>query len=190
VAVLATLWGLALSLHVFDSRWRSQEHRTRASSARRSSKSDAVQTSSTSTSRRIPFHSLADNIVPAVVLYSRALGIALITVERKHVVLDLLQVCGEALARVARMIIRLTPYGLFAIAATAAGTMTMDQFGTVADLHRHLRARDVADRALGLARTDRGVDTDSDAHRVRRQPQRRAHGVRRRRSFHRLARSD
>jgi Na+/H+-dicarboxylate symporter/ABC-type amino acid transport substrate-binding protein len=76
-----------------------------------------------------PFHSLADNIVPAVVLFSVLVGIALITVERKHVVLDVLQVCGDALARVARMIIRLTPYGLFAIAATAAGTMTLDQFG-------------------------------------------------------------
>lgn len=76
-----------------------------------------------------PFHSLADNIVPAVVLFAVLVGLALITVERKHVVLDVLQVCGETLARVARMIVRLTPYGLFAIAATAAGTMTMDQFG-------------------------------------------------------------
>jgi Na+/H+-dicarboxylate symporter len=76
-----------------------------------------------------PFHSLADNIVPAVVLFSVLVGIALITVERKHVVLDVLQVCEDALARVARMIIRLAPYGLFAIAATAAGTMTLDQFG-------------------------------------------------------------
>jgi Na+/H+-dicarboxylate symporter/ABC-type amino acid transport substrate-binding protein len=76
-----------------------------------------------------PFHSLADNIVPAVVLFSVLVGIALITVERKQVVLDVLHVSGDALARVARMIIRLTPYGLFAIAATAAGTMTMDQVG-------------------------------------------------------------
>jgi|RhiMethySRZTD1v2_1073278.scaffolds.fasta_scaffold00763_15 Na+/H+-dicarboxylate symporter/ABC-type amino acid transport substrate-binding protein len=76
-----------------------------------------------------PFRSLADNIVPAVVLFSLLVGVALMTVERKHVVLDFLRVCGDALARVARMVIRLTPYGLFAIAATAAGTMTMDQFG-------------------------------------------------------------
>ena len=76
-----------------------------------------------------PFHSLADNIVPAVVLFSLLVGIALITLERKHVVLDVLHVCGEALGRVARMINRLTPFGLFAIAATAAGTMTLDEFG-------------------------------------------------------------
>jgi Na+/H+-dicarboxylate symporter/ABC-type amino acid transport substrate-binding protein len=76
-----------------------------------------------------PFRSLADNIVPAVVLFSILIGVALITIDRKHVILDVLQVCGDALARVARMVVRLTPYGLFAIAATAAGTMTMDQFG-------------------------------------------------------------
>jgi Na+/H+-dicarboxylate symporter/ABC-type amino acid transport substrate-binding protein len=76
-----------------------------------------------------PFQSLADNIVPAVVLFSVLVGVALITIDRKHVVLDVLQVCGEALARVGRMIVRLTPIGLFAIAATSAGTMTMDQFG-------------------------------------------------------------
>ena len=76
-----------------------------------------------------PFHSLADNIVPAVVLFSVLVGIALITVARKHVILDVLSVCGDTLAQVARMIIRLTPIGLFAIAASAAGTMTMDQFG-------------------------------------------------------------
>jgi Na+/H+-dicarboxylate symporter/ABC-type amino acid transport substrate-binding protein len=76
-----------------------------------------------------PFRSLANNIVPAVVLFSLLVGSALMTVERKHVVLDLLQVCSDALARVARMVIRLTPYGLFAIAATAGGTMTMDQVG-------------------------------------------------------------
>src|SRR5262245_28805694 len=76
-----------------------------------------------------PFRSLANNIVPAVVLFSLLVGIALMTVERKHVLLDLLQVCGDALAKVARMVLALTPYGLFAIAATAAGTMTLDQVG-------------------------------------------------------------
>ena len=76
-----------------------------------------------------PFRSLADNIVPAVVLFSVLLGVALIGVERKHVLLDLLNVAGEALTRVARMIVRLTPYGLFVIAASAAGTISLDQLG-------------------------------------------------------------
>lgn len=74
-----------------------------------------------------PFHSLANNVVPAVVLFSVLLGIALIGVERKQVLLDVLDVAGDALSRATRFIVRLTPYGLFAIAATAAGTLSLEQ---------------------------------------------------------------
>jgi Na+/H+-dicarboxylate symporter/ABC-type amino acid transport substrate-binding protein len=76
-----------------------------------------------------PFYSLANNIVPAVVLFSVVLGLALIRVERKQVLLDVLSVAGDALARATRLIVRLTPYGLFAIAATAAGTLSLEQLG-------------------------------------------------------------
>jgi Na+/H+-dicarboxylate symporter len=76
-----------------------------------------------------PFRSLANSIVPAVVLFSALVGIALIGVERKRVLLDVLDVAGETLTRVARMIIRLTPYGLFAVAANAAGTLSLDELG-------------------------------------------------------------
>ena len=74
-----------------------------------------------------PFHSLANNVVPAVVLFSVLLGVALIGVERKEVLLDVLQVVGQAVAKATRMVTSLTPYGLFAIAATAAGTFNMEQ---------------------------------------------------------------
>ena len=76
-----------------------------------------------------PFNSLANNVVPAVVLFSVVLGVALIGVERKQVVLDLLDVAAQALARAARFVVRLTPYGLFAIAATATGTLNLEQVG-------------------------------------------------------------
>lgn len=76
-----------------------------------------------------PFYSLANNIVPAVVLFSVMLGVALIGVERKDVVLDVLRVTSAAISRVTRAIVRLTPYGLFAIAATAAGTLSLEQLG-------------------------------------------------------------
>ncbi|HET7217897.1 MAG TPA: cation:dicarboxylase symporter family transporter [Vicinamibacterales bacterium] len=76
-----------------------------------------------------PFYSLANNIVPAVVLFSVVLGMALIKVERKQVLLDVLTVAGDALSRATRLIVRLTPYGLFAIAATAAGTLSLEQLG-------------------------------------------------------------
>ncbi len=76
-----------------------------------------------------PFNSLANNIVPAVVLFSVVVGVALIGVERKQKLLDVLETVGEALKRATRSIVQLTPYGLFAIAATAAGTLSIEQLG-------------------------------------------------------------
>jgi Na+/H+-dicarboxylate symporter len=76
-----------------------------------------------------PFHSLANSVVPAVVLFSIIVGVALIGVERKGVLLDILTVAAQALSRATRFVVRLTPYGLFAIAATTAGTMSFEQIG-------------------------------------------------------------
>jgi Na+/H+-dicarboxylate symporter/ABC-type amino acid transport substrate-binding protein len=76
-----------------------------------------------------PFYSLANNVVPAVVLFSVVLGVALIGVARKQVLLDVLDVAGDALSRATRFVVKLTPYGLFAIAATAAGTLSLEQLG-------------------------------------------------------------
>jgi len=75
-----------------------------------------------------PFHSLANNVVPAVVLFSIFTGIALIGVERKQVVLDLLAVVGAALSRATRFVVGLTPYGIFFVSAVAAGTLGFAQF--------------------------------------------------------------
>lgn len=69
-----------------------------------------------------PFNSLANNIVPAVVLFSALLGIALIGIPGKNLALDAIAVLNKAVARVAQFIVGLTPYGLFAIAAVVAGT--------------------------------------------------------------------
>jgi len=74
-----------------------------------------------------PFHSLANNVVPAVVLFSVILGVALVGVEHKERLLDVLQVARDAIARATRLVTRLTPYGLFAIAANAAGTLGLEQ---------------------------------------------------------------
>ena len=76
-----------------------------------------------------PFNSLANNIVPAVVLFSVVVGVALIGVERKAALLDVLQVATDAVSRATRAIVKLTPYGLFAIAASAAGTLSLEQLG-------------------------------------------------------------
>jgi Na+/H+-dicarboxylate symporter/ABC-type amino acid transport substrate-binding protein len=76
-----------------------------------------------------PFHSLANNVVPAVVLFSVIVGVALIGVDNKEGLLGVLESFKAALARATRFVVGLTPYGLFAIAATTAGTISLDQVG-------------------------------------------------------------
>jgi Na+/H+-dicarboxylate symporter/ABC-type amino acid transport substrate-binding protein len=74
-----------------------------------------------------PFHSLANSVVPAVVLFSALLGVALMGIENKGALLDALGVIERALARANRLVVRLTPIGLFAIAGHTAGTMELGQ---------------------------------------------------------------
>ena len=73
------------------------------------------------------FHSLANNVVPAVVLFSGFLGIALIGIKEKEPLLSWLLVLEKVLGRANRFAVRLTPIGLFAIAATTVGTIDTDQ---------------------------------------------------------------
>ena len=70
-----------------------------------------------------PFHALANNLVPAVVLFSIAIGIALIGIGNKESLLRGMDIMIDALMRVANFIVKLTPIGVFAISASAAGTM-------------------------------------------------------------------
>ncbi len=77
------------------------------------------------------FYSLANNIVPAVVIFSLALGIALIGIERKSALLDSLDTLGNAMLRVTDFIVGLTPFGVFAIAASSAGTMSVEEFDRI-----------------------------------------------------------
>jgi Na+/H+-dicarboxylate symporter/ABC-type amino acid transport substrate-binding protein len=74
-----------------------------------------------------PFNALANNVVPAVVLFSIILGVALAGVEHRERLLNILQVAKGAISRATRLVTRLTPYGLFAIAANAAGTLGLEQ---------------------------------------------------------------
>jgi Na+/H+-dicarboxylate symporter/ABC-type amino acid transport substrate-binding protein len=74
-----------------------------------------------------PFHSLANSVVPAVVLFSALLGVALMGVEGKERLIAGLVVAERALARANRLVVRLTPLGLFAIAAHTVGTIDTEQ---------------------------------------------------------------
>ncbi len=77
------------------------------------------------------FYSLSNNLVPAVVLFSILVGVALIGIEEKAGVLRLFGGIAEAMARINHLVVQLTPYGIFAIAAAAAGTMTIEEVGRV-----------------------------------------------------------
>ncbi len=74
-----------------------------------------------------PFHALANNVVPAVVLFSVVLGVAVLTLDRKAALLELLGETNRALSRATRLVTRLTPYGMFAVAANAAGTFNTQE---------------------------------------------------------------
>ena len=78
-----------------------------------------------------PFNSLANAMIPAVVLFGICLGVALIGIEvnKKKPLLDVLEVARDALTKVAKGVVYLTPIGVFAFAANAAGTLTIDQIG-------------------------------------------------------------
>jgi Na+/H+-dicarboxylate symporter len=73
-----------------------------------------------------PFNALANAVVPAVVLFSSLIGIALIGVERRERLLAPLRVANAAVVRVTNILITLTPVGVFAIVAVVAGTITGD----------------------------------------------------------------
>jgi Na+/H+-dicarboxylate symporter len=74
-----------------------------------------------------PFYALSNNVVPAVVLFSVFVGVALIGVERKQTALDVFVVAKDALSSATKFVVSLTPYGIFAIAANTAGTLNLDQ---------------------------------------------------------------
>jgi Na+/H+-dicarboxylate symporter/ABC-type amino acid transport substrate-binding protein len=77
------------------------------------------------------FYSLSNNLVPAVVFFSILVGVALISVEEKSEVLAIFDGLAVAMTRINTAIVHLTPYGIFAIAAAAAGTMTIEELGRV-----------------------------------------------------------
>ena len=76
-----------------------------------------------------PFSSLANNVLPAIVLFGLLGGAALCTMEgtRKQTLLDTLEAFNEAMGRIARATVRITPIGLFAIMATTIGLMRPEQ---------------------------------------------------------------
>jgi Na+/H+-dicarboxylate symporter len=76
-----------------------------------------------------PFRSMTDNIIPATVIFSVALGLALMGIKDKSTLLEPLRTLSEALTKITRFVIGLAPLGVFAITASAAGTITLEELG-------------------------------------------------------------
>ncbi len=70
-----------------------------------------------------PFDSLSRNVVPAVVVFSCLLGVGLMGLPEKESLLAPMRTWNAAIVKITGYIINLTPVGVFAIAAIAAGTV-------------------------------------------------------------------
>ncbi len=70
-----------------------------------------------------PFHSYANAIVPAVVVFSVLFGLTLIGVKNKETVMAPLLVVQDVLVRLTDIVSKLAPVGVFALIASAVGTM-------------------------------------------------------------------
>ncbi len=77
------------------------------------------------------FFSLSNNMVPAVVLFSILVGLALISVDDKQLVLPFFDGLAAAFTSINHKIVDFTPYGIFFISAAAAGTLTLEEVGRV-----------------------------------------------------------
>ncbi|MGK7892433.1 MAG: cation:dicarboxylase symporter family transporter, partial [Xenococcus sp. (in: cyanobacteria)] len=76
-----------------------------------------------------PFNSLADNEVPAVVVFCMLMGISLISSNKKQELLRLVEQLSESMSKITKMVVKLSPVGVFFITASAAGTMTLAEIG-------------------------------------------------------------
>ena len=75
------------------------------------------------------FFSLSNAVVPAIVVFSILFGLALTGVRNKDKVLDFLSPIGDGLMAITGFVGRLAPYGVFAIIASAAGTIEIADLG-------------------------------------------------------------
>ena len=74
-----------------------------------------------------PFYSMANAVVPAVVVFSIMLGVALISIRDKDTLLTSLGTLSDALMKIASFVGKLAPFGIFAISAAAAGTLQVEE---------------------------------------------------------------
>jgi Na+/H+-dicarboxylate symporter/ABC-type amino acid transport substrate-binding protein len=73
-----------------------------------------------------PFYAFANAIVPAIVVFCILIGIALVSVPNRTVILEPLSIVRQALTKTTGFISKLAPIGVFALMASNAGTIAIE----------------------------------------------------------------
>src|SRR5579872_2504018 len=81
------------------------------------------------------FNALSSNIVPAIVIFSLLIGIAMMHLKEKQTTMSLLENLVASLTRITRWISRITPLGTFIIIANQVGTI---ELSTVKEISTYL----------------------------------------------------
>jgi len=81
------------------------------------------------------FYDLANNIVPAVVVFSLFVGLALMHLKEKQSLMGMLDTLLDVLTRITAWIARITPIGTFIIIANQIGTV---QFSTIKQVSTYI----------------------------------------------------
>jgi Na+/H+-dicarboxylate symporter/ABC-type amino acid transport substrate-binding protein len=75
-----------------------------------------------------PFRSLSEGLMPAIVLFCLLVGYSLIGDERNKPVVDQLKGFSTILSRMTNFLVKTVPFGIFALTANTAGTITLPKF--------------------------------------------------------------
>ena len=81
------------------------------------------------------FYDLANNIVPAIVIFSLFIGIALMQIKEKEILMNSLKNLVEAITKITSWIAKITPIGTFLIIANQVGTI---QFSTIKQMSSYI----------------------------------------------------
>ncbi len=133
-AILVLLWGIAITLVLLlplaFPDWPSRSL-FRKSSIETVAAPDFLQLYIPSN----PYFSLANGVVPAIVVFSVMIGLALTGATKKEVLIEPLSLVAEVLSKITGFVARLAPYGIFALIAYTTGTMS---FGDLARLQVYI----------------------------------------------------
>jgi proton glutamate symport protein len=79
-----------------------------------------------------PFSALRKNYVPAVVIFAIIYGVAFQGVAKKQTLLEIFEAVKIASVKIWGWVVRLAPFGVFALLANTAGTVRLDQLAGLA----------------------------------------------------------